>query len=300
MATYEIQTENGTYQIETEDPPQQQAQAQPQQPAFNPADIKGNLKQDTLSASPIIPSVAARLPTMALAGLQYLSDKLSPHDNKPLNTKYGPVTQMQGSPIVPRPSGLLVEGQEIPTVGQGLLSKVTPSMPNVPKLPSYERASQNFNAVQQAAGDMPVDVSEAGDHALRIQEMAGRGGSQPKVVRDFVTRATAPNAKPLTYSELRDFASNASRLSADEAGRLTPAMKREMGAFAQSLNKANEGAAEAAGVGDKYRAAMNEYRNAARLNDFKQGVKDVAKSQAIKTVGGGLLGYEALHKLGLL
>jgi hypothetical protein len=167
-------------------------------------------------------------------------------------------------------------------------------------LPSFEGAGKNFDTVMAAAKDAPVDVSKAGDIALRIQEKAGRGGVQPKVVRDFVARATSPTAKPLTYAELRDYASNASRLSADEAGRLTPSLKRDMGLFAGALNDANAEAATQSGVGPQYASAMKEYRRASQIKGITEGTKDFAKQHALKAAGGGLLGYELAKKTGLL
>jgi hypothetical protein len=138
---------------------------------------------------------------------------------------------------------------------------------------------------------------------LRIQDMASRGGMQPKVVRDFVNRSTRPDSPPLTYREGRDFASNASRLSVDEAGRMTPGLKREVGAFAKAMNRANEAAARRAGVGDQYTSAMKEYRNAARMRTVaeaakKAGVKAAAGTIAAGAVGAG--GYKAAKHLGVL
>jgi len=112
----------------------------------------------------------------------------------------------------------------------------------------------------------------------------------PKVVKDFLTRVTDPNRGAMTFSEARDFYSNASRLSADEAGRLTPIMKQAVGQFRADLNQALTDAAGQVGKGRDYQQAMQEYhtamQNQARVEAFKnfvwQGLKLGAGGELIK------------------
>ena len=115
-------------------------------------------------------------------------------------------------------------------------------------------------------------------------------------MRDFTNTATKPGLAPLTYEQGRDFASNASRLSAGENLTMTPTMKRLVGGFSNALNESNAQAAETAGVRPLYDSAMREYRNAARLRSVGEGAKSLAKSTAGKAglVGlGGTAGYAA-------
>lgn len=160
-------------------------------------------------------------------------------------------------------------------------------------LPSKSAAGALFNEASAAAGKTPIDVSDAGNTALQIRQMAQSGGSQPKVVRDFIARATDPNQGPITYDEARMFYSNASRLSADEAQRLTPNMKRMVGQFARNLGDSIASTAGQQGVGTQYQSAMAQYRNAMMMQSFMDMLKNGAVSAATKAAGGGLAGYGA-------
>jgi len=127
------------------------------------------------------------------------------------------------------------------------------------QIPNRARAGANFQAVMGSAGKVPVDIANAGNTALRIMTMAERGGTMPKVVRDFLRRATDPHKGPIDYEELRDYATNISRLSADETRRLSPVIRRELGNLRVLINHAAEQAAESVGKGAQYRSAMREY-----------------------------------------
>jgi len=146
------------------------------------------------------------------------------------------------------------------------------------------------------AGNTPINVSAPGSNALDIQTLAQRGGSMPKVVKDFLTRVTDPNKGPITFAEARDFYFNASRLSADEMGRLTPNMKRMVGQFTADLNQALTDAAGKVGMGKKYEQAMQEYHSAMQ----NQARIENAKNALGNWVKGGLklgAGYEVLRSL---
>jgi hypothetical protein len=85
-----------------------------------------------------------------------------------------------------------------------------------------------------------VDITTPGNTALDIADYASKGGSMPKVVRDFSKRKTDPNQGPLAYGEARQFYSNASsRLSAEEAQRLAPQAKRLLSQFTSHLGNAS-------------------------------------------------------------
>lgn len=144
-----------------------------------------------------------------------------------------------------------------------------------------------------AAKNVPVDVEAPGQVALRIQQLAERGGSMPKAVRDFLKRVTDPEKPAMVYEELRDFASNISRLSANEFGRLTPAVAREVHALRLAINKSAEGAAAQAGKGGEYLSAMNEYRNAARGRELW----DATKKNVLRYAVPGGIGAYGLGKL---
>jgi hypothetical protein len=144
-------------------------------------------------------------------------------------------------------------------------------------IPRVARAGEKFQEVMGAAKNVPVDVTEVGDVALRISQLAERGGSMPLAVRKILNRMTDPAKAPMAYEEARDFASNISRLSANEFGRLTPAVAREVANLRVALNKANAVAAEAAGKGAEYKAAMREYARAMKLRDAVSAAVSGAK-----------------------
>lgn len=150
-------------------------------------------------------------------------------------------------------------------------------------LPNAARAGVKFQRVMGAAGDVPLNLARPGDSALRIMQLAERGGTMPKVVRDLLRRATDPNKGPLLFREGRDFYHNISRLSADEFKRLTPVVKREIVKLRLALNDSLTQAASTVGEGGTYSGAMKEYANAARLHEFA----DMMKKWALPAGAGG-------------
>lgn len=163
-------------------------------------------------------------------------------------------------------------------------------------LPSAERAGEKFKSVMAAAKNVPIDVAETGDVALRIMQLAERGGSMPMAVRKLLTRVTDPEKAAMVYEESRDFASNISRLSADEFGRLTPAVAREVANLRVALNKANAMAAKQVGKMEEYASAMNEYARAMRLRKAVDAAVDgVKKGVPVATAAG--VGYWLTQKV---
>jgi hypothetical protein len=158
--------------------------------------------------------------------------------------------------------GMTLATAAIPSVVKGVRSQI----------PSMARAGVRFQEVMGAAKNVPVNVSDPGNVALRIQQLAERGGSMPKVARDFLRRVTDPTKPSMTYEEARDFYHNISRLSADEFNRLTPVMKREVGNLRVALNRSIEGAAQQAGKLAEYRAAMAEYARRAHVEELARDV----------------------------
>ena len=151
----------------------------------------------------------------------------------------------------------------------------------VKALPSAEHAAQALREVKGAAGDIPIDMAKPGNTALELYTQAQRGATMPKVVRDFVTRATKPGAEPITYAEAKDFQSNVSALSAEERMQTKAPTLRLIGQLNSDLKGSLQNAAAVAGKGEKFADAMKEYHNAMRLRGFSE--------QAIKAaIGAGL------------
>lgn len=159
----------------------------------------------------------------------------------------------------------------------------------IPGIPTRASAGRKFQEVMGAVGERPVDVAQAGDVALRIGELAERGGSMPKVVRDLMRRATDPKKGEITYQEMRDFYSNVSRLSADEMKRLAPVVRQQLGALREAMNETLARTAASGGKEAVYRAAMREYAMASRLREY---ATTVAKWTA------GALGATTAYKVG--
>lgn len=155
-------------------------------------------------------------------------------------------------------------------------------------VPRAARAAGKFQDVMGAARTMPIDITGPGNVALRIQQLADRGGSMPMAVRKFLHRVTDPAQPAMAYEEARDFASNISRLSADEFNRLTPVVAREVAEMRVALNKAVGDAAGKAGKGREYAQAMTEYAKAMRLrNAVDEVVSGAARAIPVAGVGAG-------------
>lgn len=163
-------------------------------------------------------------------------------------------------------------------------------------IPSAARAGRNFETVMGKAGNEPIDTTGIRPVVTRAQELGITGSSKPKVINDYIRMTRTPLTPgaegptlPLNYKQGRDFASSSGRLSAGEALQTNPPMRAQVTRMNIALNSANEAAADRAGVGDEYRAAMKEYRQAAQL---KSGLKTGAKV-AVGALGAGTAGYLA-------
>lgn len=190
-------------------------------------------------------------------------------------------------------------GHLAPTVAEMAIPAGSVAKTAAKAIPSTTRAAENFSEVMGAAGRIPIDITAPGKVALRIQELAERGGSMPMAVRKFLVRVTDPNKAAMNYEEGRDFASNISRLSSNELGRLTPVVAKEVAELRVALNHANAMAAKQAGKGAEYAAAMKEYAQAMRVRNIVNAAIDGAKQTAPYATAAGA-GYWLTKKLGAL
>jgi hypothetical protein len=142
--------------------------------------------------------------------------------------------------------------------GPGLDAAVT-------AVPNRAYAAKLFENVMADAKDVPVSLSKSGDAILRVKELADAGTSMPQSIQKLLNRVTKPGSKPLTYSEARDFYSNITRLSADEAGRLNPIMKKQIGIVTNALKTDIGEAAGRVGQMGNYYAALQDYAKASQL-----------------------------------
>lgn len=177
---------------------------------------------------------------------------------------------------------------EIATAAKGGLHAGRGAKSVAEAIPTRAKAGAQFEQIMAKVGDLPVDVSRPGDAALRVAQLAERGGSMPKVVRDFLRRATDPEKAEPTYREMRDFYSNISRLSADEMKRLTPVVRKEVGELRAALDKALADVAARGGQERTYRAAMRQYAIASRMRELAE--------KSVK-YGAGVAGAGALYNV---
>lgn len=161
-------------------------------------------------------------------------------------------------------------------------------------LPSTERSGTALGQVRAAAGGVPIDMSGPGKTALELYTQSQRGATLPKVVRDFVNRATKPGAEPITYAEAKDFQSNVSSLSADEKMASKPNTLRLIGQLNSDLKASLEAAADTVGKGRQFADAMKEFHHAMQLKGFTENMIKAAIGAAI--TGAGVAGVKTLWK----
>lgn len=177
-------------------------------------------------------------------------------------------------------------------IGGGLETLAEMAIPiteGVSALPSEARAIANFKSAMSAAKAVPIDLSAPGDVALRIADLAQRGGGTnwgPPPVRQFIQWATDPKKPAMTYEVARDFASNISRLSAKDLASIPPTMMREIGNLRVTLNKSVADAAGVAGKGIEHAQAMTEYAKAKRIQGVLEDIAAGAQ-RAVPYIGAG-------------
>lgn len=185
----------------------------------------------------------------------------------------------QFSPLDPslmeRP-GLTLASFAIPLAG-----KAAPKLLGLSKA----RAAANLTSASEAAKSVPINVERVGQEGLRAMEMQAAGASMPRAATQFMRRITDPKAADLTWSEARDFYSNLSRLSANEMGRLNPAMQRQIIAMRKALHDALVEGAERVGKGGAYSAGIREYARSAKAGEALQKLGKYGAAAA----GGGLI-----------
>lgn len=156
-------------------------------------------------------------------------------------------------------------------------------------VPSAKFAGRTLEDIRNAAADVNVNPQNAWPEISRYQELTSRGGSTAKPVTQISKRLQNtirdPAAGPLKFPEARDFYSNISSQSAEDASRLNPVMRRQMGGIRSGLHQDLTDAAQTIGRGQDYSDAIREY---AQAMNMKNGIKTAAKYAIPAAVGGGL------------
>jgi len=155
----------------------------------------------------------------------------------------------------------------------------------VAKIPTRAKAGALFDQVMARAGDEPVTLTKALAPMERAQQLSARGGGTISPIDNLYKRINTIN--PLDYKEARDWASNLSRLSANDKMNASPALMAEAKKLSHALNEDIGGAAARRGVGPQYEQAMDMYSRASRL---REGLKNTAKWGVPIAAGGGVVG----------
>ncbi len=167
-------------------------------------------------------------------------------------------------------------------------------------LPNVESAGRKFGIVQNAMKGLPVNIDAAAPAAMRAEELRNASFARPPILKNVLNRLS-PGANPSTFRETSDLASNAGKLSTQESMRIKPAMQAQVNALAQALKDSNQAAADAQGVGDVYKSAINEYRRAKKIEGVKDTAVGIAKKYLIPAAAAGAagtVGYRVARGLG--
>ncbi len=187
-----------------------------------------------------------------------------------------------------RGAGQFLASTPIAAAELGLAEGATKGAINA--IPSAKRAGTALEEIKAKAGTIPVNTTAAEDVVARAKELQATGSTMPTVLSKFEARTTGPKAlsnPDVPYSESFDFASNAKKLSAADKLAANPPMAAQIDRFAKALQTANREAAESVGMGDKFDAAMKEYRQAMQMRN----AADMLKKHGIKVaIGVGLAG----------
>ncbi len=162
-------------------------------------------------------------------------------------------------------------------------------------LPSAARAGENFQEVMGAAKNVPIALNNAAEGALDLVDWQKKTQLGP-TVNKFLNRITNPKLGPLTYEEGRDFYQLLGKLSAEESGKLAPAVRADLTKMVVGLRQDLGDAAGTVGKLSQYENAMQEFHNAMKLKAAAiGGAKLAGKAVAGATIGAGAkLAYDYL------
>lgn len=245
MPVYEIEVGGRIFEVDSPSPPTADIvrRLMPQSTPMPDASTRGMLPNSTLDQRPVVPTTGENIRNTLQWGGKVIAG-MTGMGSAGVDAVENPKTALTVAAL----------GAAVPAA--------------VRAWPTKAKAAGQFQQVMGKVGSDPVDVGQAGNAALRISELAERGASMPKVVRDLIKRATDPEKGEITYKEARDFYSNISRLSADEYQRLNPVVKMEVGKLRVALDRALAKTAANGGEEATYRAAMKQYALASRINEL--------------------------------
>lgn len=194
-------------------------------------------------------------------------------------------TEIPQGKVLSGTGDIISGGLEAATIpGSFIAPEATEAISKVLPAGRMKQAGEIFEDLEKAVGKVPVRTQPAGQTADVVRKLAESGGHEPKVISDFIRRVSDPKQPPMNYSDLRRFYQNATKLSSDEASKITKPMQRLVGEFTRNLGDAAHEAASTVGKGEKYNEAIRKYRDAARMLDLS---KRIAKVVGTAAVGAG-------------
>jgi hypothetical protein len=184
--------------------------------------------------------------------------------------------------------GNLVGGAD----AMGMAGEALPKIADA--IPTRAKAGKLFESVMQDAGDKPVNLTRTMAPLERMEQLSSRGHGTISAADNLYKRVNTVN--PLDYREARDWASGASRLSAQDKMSASPSLRSNFKQMSHALNDDIGDTATSVGRGEDYAKAMQDYRRASTMADAASAVGKVAKRMAIPAaVGAG--GYSLYHAL---
>lgn len=164
-------------------------------------------------------------------------------------------------------------------------------------VPSTKYAGQVLNQVAEGmnSAGATVPLNNALKPLSNIGDLSRTGTEFAKAPRQLLGRALSGQTT-LPYDDARNFYSNISQLSADEAMKLKPIAAKAVGELRAGLHSDIGAAADAIGQGDAYRQAIKEYAQASSLKDKAALVAKWAARAGI-TGALGVGGYSAYKKV---
>lgn len=163
-------------------------------------------------------------------------------------------------------------------------------------LPTVEKTGKLFDDIRSQVGSIPINITKPGNAALAVKDAEELGGASLPVINKFLKRVSDPNKPPLTYTEAREFYSNATQLSAKEAMSAKPRTASLLGDFREALDDALTQAADQAGRGADYQKAMRDYHSVMQRRAMLKKAKEIAIKAGVG-LGGIGAGYE-VYKAG--
>ena len=165
-------------------------------------------------------------------------------------------------------------------VGDAIASKISPTAMKA-------QAAGLLQSVAHDANQVPVQLDNAGDAAMRLMDWQGKTQLGP-TVNKFLNRITNPKAGPLTYEDARDFYQLLGRMSVNETTKLAPAVQRDLTQMVVGLKQDIGNAADTVGRASDYYQGLGDYATASKYQDMLNDAKDFMSKQVIQGIAKGV------------